>query len=393
MNSSQETLQENQAVNELVFKNCTTLSSEDLQALVECINPDLDILSIHNCQSFDDEFATKVSEHCPKLTSVTFSGSCRRLSSVGISSFVRNCRSLKHITIMSSETEESDDDNGDDDSNNDDDDKSWVLNDDIFASFLERTDLELEHFALCGFESVTSNGLQQFLAHVASNLKSLDLSELSAVSDKIVEELPDVCPDLKDVCFSHCKLSVQGLKMFCSKCKMLQSVNFAGCQDISDDSIIALSTNCASLKRVQLQWCVKLTEKSLDALVTNCSNLTSINMSRCAIRHLPFGILDHVSLQELTVEGCTALKCPPVDVATKGLRSCVEFLKKCDLQPLCRLVFLGNQGSGKTSLMTSLPTVTQTVADATTEGVHVASWKPFRSGKGMYCKLYTPPSY
>lgn len=347
-----------------------------MTSFVEDIKADLDALSIHNCQSFDDESAEKISGQCTKLTSISFTGSCRRLSSTGISSFVKNCQSLKHVTIMSTEC---DDDN---DSNNNDDDKSWALNDDIFLSFLERTDLVLEHFALCGFENITSTGLNQFLNHVASNLKSLDLSELLAVTDEVIEGLGNICSSLEDVCFSHCKLTDKGAKEFCSKCKTLQSVNFSGCQDISDDSIIALSTNCTSLKKVQLSWCVKLTEKSLEALVTNCQNLTSVDMSQCVVRHLPFGILEHLSLQELKVEGCTGLRCPPLEVAINGLESCREFLKKCNLQSLCRMTFLGNQGSGKTSLMLSLPTMSQTYADTSTEGVHVASWRPFKSGKG-----------
>lgn len=346
---------------------------------MEDINPDLDGLSVHNCPLFDDECAIKISEHCTKLTSISFTGSCQGLSPAGIASFVKNCRNIKHVTVMATESED------DSSSNNNEDDKSWTLNDDLFLSFLERTDLELETFVLCGFENITSNGLKQFLDHVASNLKSLDLSELRAVTDEIIEGLGDICPSLEDACFSHCKLTDKGVKGFCLKCKTLQTLNLNGCQDISDDSIVALSTKCTSLKRVQLSWCVKLTEKSLDALVTNCQNLTCVDMSQCAVRHLPFCILDHLSLQELKVEGCAGLKCPPLEVAINGLESCHKFLKQCNLQSLCRMTFLGNQGSGKTSLMLSLPTMAQTYADTSTEGVHVASWRPFKSGKGLYC--------
>ena len=340
------------------------------------INPDLDTLTVHNCQSFDDESAAKIAAHCTKLLSISFTGCCRVLSSAGISSFVKNCKSLKSVTVMSTEY---DDDN---DSNNNDDDKSWILDNDFFQSFLERTDLVLERFVLCGFENITTNALKQFLEHVGSNLKCLDLSELLAVTDEVIERLGDSCPSVEDVCFSHCKLTDQGIKGFCLKCKALQSINLSGCQDISDDSIITMSANCTSLKRVQLSWCVKLTEKSLDALVSSCQDLTSVDVSQCAIRHLPFDILEHFSLQEIKVDGCKGLRCPPLDVANKGLESCRQFLKKCNLQSLCRLTFLGNQGSGKTSLMLSLPTMSQSVADTSTEGVHVGTWRPFKSGKG-----------
>jgi len=343
---------------------------------VEDINPDLDVLSVQNCQLFDDESAFKISEHCSKISRISFTGSCQGLSPVGIGSFVKNCQNIKHLTVMSTESED------DNESNNNDDDKSWNLNDDLFLSFLERTDLELESLVLCGFENITSSGLKQFLDSFASSLKSLDLSELPAVTDEIIKGLADICQNIEDVCFSHCKLTDEGVKVFCSKCKSLQSLNISGCQEISDDSIVTLSTECTSLKRVQLSWCVKLTETSLGALVTNCQNLTSVDMSQCAIRHLPFCILDHSSLQELKVEGCTGLRCPPLEVAMNGLESCRKFLKKCNLQSLCRMTFLGNQGSGKTSLMLSLPTMTQTYADSSTEGVHVASWRPFKSGKG-----------
>ena len=381
-NLSQEKLQQEQSVTKLVLRHCNAVSSSDLQVLLEHINPDLDVLSVHNCQSFDDDFAGRISEHCSKLTSISFTGNCGMLSATGISLFVKNCKSLKHVTIMSTDCDDlavDEDDNKDDSDNNN---KSWLLNDDIFALFLERTDLQLEHFALCGFEDITSNGLKQFLAHVSSNLKSLDVSELSAVNDNTVEGLNDVCSSLTDVSFSHCKLTDEGVQIFCSKCKMLQSINLSGCQDISDDSIVALSSNCSLLKRVELGWCINLTEKSLCALVKNCSNLTYVDMSQCAIKHLPFEILDHSSLQELKLNGCTSLRCPPLQTVTKGLEHCREFLKKCNLQSLCRMTFLGNQGSGKTSLMSSLPTMVQSVTDTSTEGVHVSSWKPFKSGKG-----------
>lgn len=381
-----QTVQGNQAINELVFKHISTISSEDLQSIVEHVNPGLDSLSIHNCHSFDDGCACKISRHCPQLTSVSFSGTCGNLSSVGISYFVENCVTLRRVTIVSSELDElfdknSDNDDNDTSSDNQDNDKSWVLSDDIFASFLQRTDLEVEHFALCGFENITPNGLTQFLAHLGSHLTSLDVSELSAVNDDIVGGIGDICSNLQDVSFSHCKLTDKGIQLFCSKCKLLQSVNLSGCQDISDASIVALSTNCTSLRIVQLEWCLRLTEKSLDALLSKCHHLTFINMSQCAIKHIPFSLLNNLSLKELKVEGCTALKCPPLDLAIQSLESCREFLKKCHLQPSCRLTFLGNQGSGKTSLMASLSAMTQSFPDTSTEGVHVTSWKPFQSGK------------
>lgn len=360
----------------MIFKNCQALSLDNVESFLEDINSDLDALTIHNCQLFDDECAAKISEHCTKLSRISFTGCCKVLTSVGISSFIKNCPNLKCVTIMSTE---SDDDN---DSNNNDDERSWTLGDDLFASFLQRTDLILEQFALSGFENVTANALKHFLEHVGSNIKVLDLSELQAITDEVIEKVVDTCPSLEDVCLSHCKLTDQGINRFCAKCRALQSVNFSGCQDITDDSVIALSTNCSSLRKVQLSWCVKLTEKSLDALVTNCQDLTFVDMSQCTIRHLPFEILEHFSLQEIKVEGCKSLRCPPLDIANKGLESCRQFLKKCNLQSLCRMTFLGNQGSGKTSLMLSLPTMSQSVADTSTEGVHVGTWRPFKSGKG-----------
>lgn len=370
-----ESLQENQDATELIFKNCQALSLDNVESFLEDINSDLDALTIHNCQLFDDECAAKISEHCTKLSRISFTGCCKVLTSVGISSFIKNCPNLKCVTIMSTE---SDDDN---DSNNNDDERSWTLGDDLFASFLQRTDLILEQFALSGFENVTTNALKHFLEHVGSNIKVLDLSELQAITDEVIEKVVDTCPSLEDVCLSHCKLTDQGINRFCAKCRALQSVNFSGCQNITDDSVIALSTNCSSLRKVQLSWCVKLTEKSLDALVTNCQDLTFVDMSQCTIRHLPFEILEHFSLQEIKVEGCKGLRCPPLDIANKGLESCRQFLKKCNLQSLCRMTFLGNQGSGKTSLMLSLPTMSQSVADTSTEGVHVGTWRPFKSGK------------
>ena len=354
-----------------------------MQAVVGYINPELVAISVQNCQLFDDEVITSISKHCTKLSSISLTGFLYKVTSTGISSFAKNCN-LKGLTIISSESYDASKEHIIDGSiSTDDSDREWSIDDGVFTSFLEGDYFALEQLSLCGFGNITGKGLGQFLSHIASHLISLDLSELTAVNDDVLEVIGNTCCRLEDVCFSHCHLTDDGIKTFCSKCKMLQSINLSGCQDITDDSLIAISTNCSSsLRHIKFGWCLKVTERSLEALANNCQNLVSVDASQCALKHIPFEFLSLPLLQELTVQGCFGLRCPPLKEASKSLESCRQFLSRCNLQSLYRITFLGNQGSGKTSLMLSLPMKSPAVADSATEGVHIATWRPFNSGKG-----------
>ena len=369
----------------MVFKNCINLTPDDVKEITEALTPELNSLVVSDCHWFGDEILGQISERCNKLSSVTFSGSLPGLTATGISSLVRNCVDLKSLSILSTECNISEAEQTKEDAESDAKDlPEWILDDEIFHAFLDKPCASLEYFSLCGFGRITSEGLKKFIEHEKTTLTALDLSELAAVDSTLLEDIGTLCSNVRTIKFSHCNLTDESLESFCSKCKLLQSIDVSGCEDLTDNAVISVTKHCELLENFNIKCCLKVTERSLDALAANCPKLKSIDISQCAINHIPFEFLNLEALKDLKVDGCESLKCPPLSVASKGFEAIRNFLQQCDVQSRCRLTFLGSQGSGKSSLMLSLPMVHLAVADVPTEGVHVSLWKPFVNAEGEY---------
>lgn len=320
----------------------------------------------------------KITDWCTKLTNVTFNGCFKDLTKAGLTGLTKKCQELKSLSILCCESDDIDDTEGDD--------VEWSLGDELFESIIENGPLSLEHFGLSGFKNITSEGLHTFVNHICSTLTSLDISELPAITDAILSDIAQLCPKLTTINCGYCNLTDKGIEDFCSKCTLVQSVDFCGCNQLTDEAVFSLANHCPSLRIIRLGWCLKLTEKALETLSSKCPGLECVDIRHCSVRHIPYSFVKLSSLKELLVEGCTGLKCPPLDVTLKGVKATKEFLEESNLHCMCRVAFIGDEGSGKSSLSMCMKTSTLAVADSSTDGVHVSKWRPFNSSSGM-CRI------
>lgn len=377
----QKLLEENPQTENFIFRNCKNLKHEDIETLIELLNPELRTLSIHYCRQFNDELVDKLADHCTKLTNLTFSGCFKDLTKTGLASITQKCQELRFFSILSCESDEIDENENDADA----DDVEWSLDDELFeALIIENQTLSLQHFGISGFKSITSNGLQKFVQNICSTLTSLDLSEIPAITDTTLQEIAKLCPKLQTINCGYCDITDNGVEDFCSKCVSLQSVDFCGCNQLTDKAISSLANHCPDLKIIKLGWCLKLTEKSLEVLSSNCPNLESVDIRHCSVKHIPYSFVKLSLLKELLVEGCTGLKCPPLDVTLNGVKATKQFLEESNLHCMCRVAFIGEEGSGKSSLAMCMVSSSLAVADSSTEGVHVLKWRPFNESSGMF---------
>lgn len=370
----QKILEENSSSESLHLKNCTALTYEDTVSLIELINPELTTLTINSCKHFNDVLVEKIVDHCSRLSSITFSGNFKDITKVGIGNLTKKCHELKSLSVLSCES---------DDADADDNDGEWALDDSLLSAITDKREISLEHFGLSGFKNVTSDGLRTFIKYISGSLISLDLSELPAITDKVVQDIAKLCPKLTNINFGYCSVTDKGVENFCSKCTLLQSVDLCGCNELTDKSVFALSEHCHSLKAIKLAWCLKITEKSLEALSTSCLHIEHIDIRHCSVKHIPYDFVKLSSLKQLLVEGCTGLKCPSLEVTMKGVAVTKQFLEDSNLHCMCRVAFIGDEGSGKSSLSLCVVSSSLAVADAGTEGVNVSRWRPFSGKKGM----------
>lgn len=328
-------------------------------------------LSINSCNHFNDGLVDKILDRCTRLCCITFNGNFKDITNVGIGNLTKKCHELKSLSVLSCESDDADDIDGE-----------WALDDSLLSAIIDKREISLEHFGLSGFKNVTSDGLRKFIKHISGSLISLDLSELPAITDKLLHDIAKLCPKLTSINFGYCNLTDKGIENFCSKCTLLQSVDLCGCNELTDKSVLSLSGHCHSLKTIKLAWCLKITEKSLQALSTNCPHLEHIDIRHCSVKHIPYDFVKLSSLKQLLVEDCTGLKCPSLEVTMKGVAATKQFLEDSNLHCMCRLAFIGDEGSGKSSLSLCVVSSSLAVADASTEGVNVSRWRPFSGKEG-----------
>ncbi|KAG0195878.1 SCF ubiquitin ligase complex subunit [Mortierella sp. GBA30] len=127
------------------------------------------------------------------------------------------------------------------------------LTDSILSQFAECA--RLERLLLPGSLNTTATGLKQILSR-GPGLYSLDLSDIPAVNDEVIE---------------HMALG----------CQRLHTLYLGSCTDITDESIVKLAESCSHLKRLKLSQCTHLTDRSILALTQHCPQLIEIDMTNC----------------------------------------------------------------------------------------------------------------
>ena len=133
------------------------------------------------------------------------------------------------------------------------------------------------------------------------------------------------------------------------------------------------------LQRLDLSGCSGLRE--LPAGLGELTGLQTLNLSRCkGLRELPAGLGALTGLQTLDLRGCDTLHTPPPHVVRAGTAAVLQFLRdlaKGDVPcHLVKLVLLGDQCAGKSSLADSLvlgrPATRRD--DDRTVGIDVRGW-------------------
>lgn len=377
----QRCLKENKSANELVLENCKEFTTDDFADLIK---QDLHSIEVHGSCLVDDSTLVQLSEKCLQLKSFSLCGTLKGITSNGIEAIFKNCHQLKSFSISFCELDDVIDGNKQETN-------VGLAGDDLLLALcgLECPVVLLEHFGFCGFDDVTFHGLKNFLELVKDTLISVNLSELSCIDDTALTAIGEICPKLTTIIFNYCKLTNAAIEGLCLRSKRLLSIDLSGCDKLTDQALIAVARNCKSLKRINLAWCSSITETVLEELARNCLELEFVDVSQCAIKHIPIQLTKLLSLRELRADGCSCLKCPPLTIVKKGLEATQKFLLECRVESRCRVAFMGNRGSGKSSLVLSLPTLALAVSDSGTDGVHSEFWQPFHDLSGTLSLVHS----
>ena len=95
----------------------------------------------------------------------------------------------------------------------------------------------------------------------------------------------------------------------------------SGCHQITDASIISISTNCSGPQLLDLRNCQKITDASIISLSTHCTRIQSLHLSLC-------DQISDASIISIS-ENCTGLKSLNVSETNISDASLIAIAKNC----------------------------------------------------------------
>ena len=291
---------------------------------------------------------------------------------------------------------------------------------DQFRNFSNLEELHLvgNHFEafpmpICDLSKVTKLYMDNCtLAKIPKEVKSL--SSLVVVDfsynslgkpDSLPKEFFDL-PNLKDLYLIDCQLnelppeigklkSLEGLRVGKNNLSKLpdELYDLKNLKKLNAErnEISELSPKIGELRHLTLLLMMENRLTTLPDEIKNLENCRHINVFDNKLTCLPCSIIDMPMLESLIVDGNNNLRCPPLDVCTRGLNSIkgyFESLAAVDTRAVhsqrLKVVLLGEAGAGKSSLAYALVNAKALAypdgEPHSTVGVDFFTWRPIPDG-------------
>ncbi|KAL7603587.1 hypothetical protein Lser_V15G16215 [Lactuca serriola] len=216
--------------------------------------PSLSVISLARCSTIKDSGLEILSESCKSLTEVNLA-SCVRITDRGIWALSQNCRKLRALKISQCDK---------------------IVGVSFQGCSPTLTCLEADNCAFdpMGVTGILSGGGLEYLnlsclhkcsrgdgfiaigLGIGANLRILDLSTCSFVTDDVISRISKGCP-------------------------LLEEWNLSGCTEVDYSGWVSIGLHCRNLVRLHVNGCEKLDDRGLLALLKNCNRLQVIYLTKC----------------------------------------------------------------------------------------------------------------
>lgn len=136
---------------------------------------------------------------------------------------------------------------------------------------------DISVISITGCPQLTDLGITQ-IAKFAESLKILHLSKL-LITGKSLETLKKKAFGLKSFKLSYCpKVEPELVERFVPELPLLAEIDFSGCGQLNDASVIALAKGSPHLRTVILKGCVRITDRTLELLASGCPEIRTLDL-------------------------------------------------------------------------------------------------------------------
>ena len=220
----------------LRISGCSLMTDAGLAGFLRLKGALLQELDISGCSELTNPSMQAIAENCPELTNLNMAGVCL-VNDVGMAHLVGGCAKLAVLNMSA-----------------------------LQGSRIPR---------------VTDEGLR-LLGSVLS-LRSLSIG-LARITDAGVHALVKRNRQLRTLLFSQCDQLADGsLLSIGACCPVLESLDFCGTRNATDEGVMAIARGCPALTRLNLRGADKLTDASIVALSESCAALDTLVVNGCEL--------------------------------------------------------------------------------------------------------------
>ena len=113
------------------------------------------------------------------------------------------------------------------------------------------------------------------------NLKKLEFSEFQLVTDDMLKQVSESCPELLDLNInSKWKITDKGFCNVAEKCLFLQKLDVSGTR-LTNKSFAMIGENLKHLKHLKMRRCDHLTDESVSIIVHHIPDLLTLDIGWC----------------------------------------------------------------------------------------------------------------
>merc|ERR1712126_183966 len=173
-----------------------------------------------------------------------------------------------------------------------------------------------------------------------NKLMWLSLPECRGMSEKGLYSIASNCKELEVLTITQATKITDGEITYAAfrQLKNIRLLDFSGCTGLSDKCITILAKNCQKIKTLTLASCVRLSDvgimgiaknlKCLDSLDISCTKLTDLAVEYIAEAYLPLTALNLSCVTQITDMSCAILGEKMKMISTLSLQCCDKITDK-----------------------------------------------------------------
>jgi F-box and leucine-rich repeat protein GRR1 len=244
-------------------------------------------LKLNDCTQINDTAVLAFTDHCPNILEIDLH-QCANIGNEPVSALFAKEQSLRELRLASCE----------------------LIDDGAFLALPPfRTYENLRILDLTSCSRLTDRAVEKII-DIAPRLRNLVLAKCSNITDVAVHSIARLGKNLHYVHLGHCRhITDDAVKRLVKSCNRIRYIDLGCCAHLTDESITTLAT-LPKLKRIGLVKCANITDKSMYALATANDYRSQY---RSANHHVSSHEIRASSLERVHLSYCTNLTLPVRD--------------------------------------------------------------------------------